>query len=329
MAVGVGVVGEGHVELAAHRDQARHRERRRAIHPDLAVPVGGHEAEGRIDGVVHDRRVDAIALRDRLPEMHGGAAERIDADLDAGGLDQRHVDDIVEIGDIGADIVVAMDQRRFARLVVIHPRDALHGVFQIRVGALLDHAGRVGVGGPAMRRIVFVAAILRRIVRRRDHDAVGMAAAASLVVGEDRMRDDRRRRVAAVFVDHDLDAVGGKHFHRAGQRRLGQRVGVDADEQRPGQPGGLAIVADRLRGREDVVLVERGLQRRAAMAGGAERDALRWIVGVGLAGKIGGHEPRDVRQRACGDRLAWFWCRHVVTSSRAYIETWRICAISR
>ena len=49
------------------------------------------------------------------------------------------------------------------------------------------------------------------------------------------MRDDRRRRVAAVLVDHDLDAVGGKHLDRARQRRLGQRVGVDADEQRTGQ----------------------------------------------------------------------------------------------
>ncbi len=250
--------------------------------------------------------------------MHRGAAERIDADPHAGGLDQGHIDDLGEIGDIGADIVVAMNQRRLARLVVIHPRDALHGVFQILVGAFLDHAGGVGVGGPAMRRIIFVAAILRRIVRRRDHDAVGMTAAPSLVVGEDRVRDDRRRRVAAVLVDHDVDAVGGKHLDRACQRRFGQRMGVDADEQRPGQAGVAAIVADRLRGREDMVLVERGFERRAAMARGAERHALRRIVRIRLAGEIGRHQPRDVGQRAGGDRLAWFWCRHVVTSSRGF-----------
>ena len=69
-------------------------------------------------------------------------------------------------------------------------------------------------------------------MRRRDHDAVGEAALAALVVGQDRMRDHRRRRVAVMLVDHHLDAVGREHFERARQRRLGQRMGVDADEQR-------------------------------------------------------------------------------------------------
>ena len=96
------------------------------------------------------------------------------------------------------------------------------------------------------------------------------------------MRDDRRRRVAAALVDHDVDAVGGKHFDRARQRRLGQRMGIDADEQRPGQAGFAAVVADRLRRREDMVFVEGVFQRRAAMARGAEGDALRGIGGIGL-----------------------------------------------
>ena len=54
VAVRVGVVGESDVEFVAHADQARHREWRGTIHPDLAVPIRGHEAEGRIDGVVDD-----------------------------------------------------------------------------------------------------------------------------------------------------------------------------------------------------------------------------------------------------------------------------------
>ena len=134
-----------------------------------------------------------------------------------------------------------------------------------------------------MRRVVFVAAVLRRIVRRRDDDAVGKARFPSLVVGQDRMRDDRRRRVAAVLVDHDLDAVGRKHLDRARQRRLGQRVGIDADEQRTVQAGFAAIVADRLRGREDMILVEGVFQRRAAMPRGSEGDALGGIGRVRLS----------------------------------------------
>ena len=44
---------------------------------------------------------------------------------------------------------------------------------------------------------------------------------------------DRRRRVAAGGVDHHLDAVGGQHLERAREGGLGERVRVDADEQRP------------------------------------------------------------------------------------------------
>ena len=40
----------------------------------------------------------------------------------------------------------------------------------------LDPAGDVGVGRSAIRRVVFEAAVLRRIVRRRDDDAVSEAA---------------------------------------------------------------------------------------------------------------------------------------------------------
>ena len=68
-----------------------------------------HEAEGRIDRVVDDGRVEAVALDDRLPVMHAGAAERIDADLHAGAADRLHVDDVAEVGDVGPDIIVALD----------------------------------------------------------------------------------------------------------------------------------------------------------------------------------------------------------------------------
>ncbi len=67
VAIVVGVVGECDVEAVLHLDQPRHRIRRRAIHPNLAVPVHAHETKSRIDRIVHDRCVDAIALDDRGP----------------------------------------------------------------------------------------------------------------------------------------------------------------------------------------------------------------------------------------------------------------------
>ena len=197
-----------------------------------------------------------------------------------------------------------MRRRRLAGALIRHPRNTLHAGFHIGVRGLFDLAGHVGIGRAAMRRIVFVAAILGRIVRRRDDDAVGEPACPALVVAQDRMRDDGGRRVAAARVDHDVDAVRGKYLHRAGQRRLGQRMGIDADEQRPGQSGFAAVIADRLRRRQDVVFVEGIFQRRAAVTRCAEGNALGGIGRIGLGGKIRRHQSRHVDESGRIDRFA-------------------------
>jgi len=59
-------------------------------------------------------------------------------------------------------------------------------------------------------------------------------------------------------------------------------VGVTTEEERSVEPLGLPVVDDRLRRREDVVLVERRVERRTAVSRGAERDLLVNVVGVGL-----------------------------------------------
>ena len=67
MAVGVGVVAEGDIEPVAQRDQPGHRERRRGVHPDLAVPVDGHEPERRVDRLVRRRSGRARSARRSRP----------------------------------------------------------------------------------------------------------------------------------------------------------------------------------------------------------------------------------------------------------------------
>ena len=52
------------------------------------------------------------------------------------------------------------------------------------------------------------------------------------------------------------DVVGGEHLERAAKRRLGQRVGVDADEQRSVDALAATVAADRLGDGEDVPFVE-------------------------------------------------------------------------
>ncbi len=294
--VGVGVVGKGDVEFLAHPDQPRHCVRRGAVHPDFSVPIHGHEAEGRIDRIADDRRRKTIALDDRLPVMDPGAAQRIDAYSDARGADRLHVDDTSEVGDIGPDVIMAMNARRFARAVIGDAFYAAQTVLEKAVGGALDHRSDIGIRRAAIGRIIFEAAILGGIMRRRDHHAVGKTAVAALVMGQDGVRDHRRRRVTIALVDHRLDAIGGKYFQRARQSRLRQRVGVDADEQRSGNAAALAMIANHLADRHNMRLVEGVVEGGAAMARGAERHPLRRHGRVGLSGKIGRHQPRNVRQ---------------------------------
>ena len=77
--------------------------------------------------------------------------------------------------------------------------------------------GDVSVRGSAVGRIVFEAAESRRVVRWRDDDAVREAALATAIVGENRVRDYRRRSVAIVSIDHDVDAIRRQHLQSAGK----------------------------------------------------------------------------------------------------------------
>ena len=208
-----------------------------------------------------------------------------------------------------------MRRLRLPRTVVRHPRDALEARRHVAVRVLFDDRRDVGVGRAAMRRVVFVAAVFGRIMRRRDHDAIGEAGGPSLVVAQDRMRDDWGRRVSAAIVDHDLDAVGGKHLDRTRQRRLGQSVGVYSNEQRTGEADVAAVVADRLRRRQDMVLVEGVPQRRAAMARGSEGNALGGVGRVGFARKISRDQPWHIGESGGIDRLAGsrILCSHVTS----------------
>ena len=203
--VGVGVVPERHVEPVAQLDEARHRVRRGGVHPDPAVPVAGHEREPRVDRGVRDRQVEAVALADPRPVGHARAAERVGAEAQAGRPDRIHVDDRREVVDVGRHVVMGRDRR--AGVGRRHLPDAIEAGLQEPVRLVLDPAGDVRVGRAAVGRVVLEAAVLGRVVRRRHDDAVGQAIVAAAVVDEDRVRDDRGRRVAVVGIDPDVDTV--------------------------------------------------------------------------------------------------------------------------
>jgi hypothetical protein len=76
---------------------------------------------------------------------------------------------------------------------------------------LLGNPGRhISVGRSTMGWIVLEAAILGRIMRRRNDNTVGHPRLTAAVVRENRVGDNRSRRIAVVAIDHDLDTVGGQ-----------------------------------------------------------------------------------------------------------------------
>ena len=168
------------------------------------------------------------------------------------------VDDVGQVGDVGVHVVVALRRLQGARQR--HPLHVLEAAAQDLVGALGDRAGGVGVGRAAVGRVVLEPAVARRVVRRRHDDAVGQIGVAAAVVGQDRVADRRRRRVAVGRIDHRHNVIGGQHLQRRHPGRLGQTVGVAADEQRAGGALRRAVLHDGLRGGQDVRLVERPVE---------------------------------------------------------------------
>ena len=275
MTVGVGVVADREVEAIAKADEARHCKGRRAVHADLSVPVGSHEAECRVDPVLDHLSAKFVPADDLAPVADARAAQRVDAKLQSRVPDRLEVDDACEVADIMAHIIVAVNRGRMAGALIWDAPDVACPAFEQPVGIGLDPAGDGRIGRPARRRVIFEAAIFGRIVRRSEDHAVGKSARTPAIVSENGVRNYGRRRVAVIGVDHHRDVVRDEHLQRGDEGRSGQGMGVDAEEQRAAYSMLLAIEADRLGDRHDVRLVEGIAECGAAMARGAEMDALR------------------------------------------------------
>ena len=299
--VAVGVVARRDVELVAPLDERGHRRRGRAVHPDPAVPVERHEPPGGVHERVDDGEVEAVPLGDGAPVVDGRTAQRVGADPDPRRPDGVDVEDAREVVDVGAEEVVGL--HRGAGPGERHPLHPVEPRADVGVGGRGDDLRRVGVGRAAVRRVVLEATVRGRVVRGRDDDAVrepapgrhvGDAGDLPAVRHEDGVRHRRRRRVAVGGVDEHGDVVGDEHLERARPRRLGEAVGVAADEQWSVVALLAAVVADRLGRGEDVCLVERGLQARPAVPGRPEGHLLVEVLRIGLARVVGGDQRRDV-----------------------------------
>ena len=234
--VAVRVRPEGNVEGIFHRAQLLHGPRRGAVHPDLAVPVGGHERERRVHGPVDHFEVQPVHRRQGVPERDVRAAHRVDSDMDLRVADRLHIDDVFEVADIGKDIVDRVNPLRNERPVPGNPAHRIGPGGHQFIRPVLDPRRGFRRGRPSFGRIVLEAAVFGRIVRRRDDDAVREAALLAPVVDEDRARDHGRRREAFPLLDHDVDVICGEDLDGRPERRQRERVRVHPEKKRSRRP---------------------------------------------------------------------------------------------
>ena len=305
-------------------DQTLHRVRGGRIHADLAVVVDGHETPGRVDLRAHDFDGGAVHFVDQRPVVDGRAAERVDAEAHAGGLDDIEVDDVAEVLNVVLAEVEAFDEVGLDGLLERDALDVLE-VGQQFVGALGDRVGRFGRGRAAGRRIVLEAAVGGRVVRRGDDNAVGevvageaLRAVGRAVVRQDRLGDDRRRGEVVARIDAHAHTVGDQHLDGGLPCRQGQGVGVTTKIQRAGDACGLAVLGDGLRDGDDVGLVERGLQGGAAVAGRAEAHALLGDVDVGDDVIVLADDFVDVDQISWGGGKTRVCCYHTFNCATSF-----------
>ena len=218
MPVRVGIVGKCYLVLVFEAHQSGHRIRTGAIHTNLAVVIDSHEREGRVDGWIDDGNVQPVNGIDRFPKRARGSAQRIDRKLEASVANGLHIDNALEIANVRQNEIFLMCARSFDGFV---KRDALYLAVcctQQFVGAILNPAGCVGIGGTAVRRVVLEASVFRRIVRRGDENAVGQMFFTISVVNENGSRDHRSRSYTVSLLDHRLHVVGSQHFQRRALR---------------------------------------------------------------------------------------------------------------
>ena len=102
-------------------------------------------------------------------------------------------------------------------------------------------------------------------------------------------------------------------------------MGVGAEVQRAGDAGLLAVFGDGLGDGDDVGLVERGLQGRSAVAGGAEDDTLLGDFRIGDEVIVFADNLIDINQICWGGGLTRIVCYHTFILPRFLPSGARLC----
>ena len=199
--------------------------------------------------VVHDRQVEPVALGDRRPV--GDARRRRAGPRRGAGRcrgSRRGRRRAGRSSTYGRDVVVRRVRRRRAALERHAPHAGEAGRRAARWRAPRSSAVTSVSAGPPCGGLYLKPPSSGGLCDGVTTMPSASPRRAPAVVGEDRVRDDRRRR-AAVVARRPSRRRRAPPAPRATvrERRLRQRVGVPAEEQRPVDALRRAVAADRLR----------------------------------------------------------------------------------
>ncbi len=249
------------------------------------------EGEGRIQPLVHHGQPQAIPLRDAAPCIYRRAAKRIRPDIHTRGRHGLQVENLRQRFHVPRQQVLRVHVLRPSGPLVRHPEHLAVALLQQSVCALLDGPGDALLGRTSARGVVLNPAILRRIVAGRKYQPVREAGRPVRVEREDGARDHRRGGGPLTRGADNLHAIGREHFQGRAMRGCGKRMRIHADEERPRRAKARPQFRHRLRDGQNVRLVERSAGGGSTVTGGAERNTLRRVGGIG-------NYLRVVRQQA-------------------------------
>src|SRR5262249_25167511 len=147
-------------------------------------------------------------------------------------------------------------------------------VAQQLVSAALNPLCYVGVSGTTIGRIVLETAVRRRVVRRRDDDAVGEILFTIPVINENCSRDNRRRSEAVISLDDSFNTICREHFQSGALGWPGHGVRILAHKEGAVVSLAAPVITNGLSDGQNMGFGERSLKRRAPMSARSEADEL-------------------------------------------------------
>ena len=124
VSVRIRIIAERESVFVLQADELGHRIGARAVHPDFAVVVDGHEREARIDGRIYHADVEPIVLGNARPIGDARSAQGIGTQAQFCPANRLDIDHVLQIGHVRRrEILLVGSARTLGRVEAqaLHP----------------------------------------------------------------------------------------------------------------------------------------------------------------------------------------------------------------